>query len=318
MPRARKTPAPKRTGGKLIQPPAPVISFRISPHGVSGYPTTGVAGAYSSAHATSGITSGNLNPASSRYDIQAGGNTLTIRSQGHTYNQTTPVRLPSTDTISAFTSEPVWESTLAGVGVTTGSLARNQILQATPGQHVTSQLRERARVGFLDNDLYMQTQIRTIDRGVRPNQPAGDVVSPVQPVRLQFTPFSGTRQGEQNTGTMNNVGAIPSVGPTGQNTLHDINDVHTPQPVTAGYSAPGTHPAHGPSPSPQVDGSWTLDVLPGGQGQIGLMNLPPAADIPVQTYSGAGPRNTSIHYTRPSGGKLITHTQAVAPVPVFA
>jgi hypothetical protein len=173
-------------------------------------------------------------------------------------------------------------------------------------------------MGLFGDDLYMQHNLPAMDSGMRVNQPSGDIVSPVQPIRLQFNqrPSPSPRQDNQPSGTVNNETSIPTVVPGGQENLHDITDAHTPQRVTAGYSNVGTHPAHGPAPAASFDGSWTLDVLPGGQQQLGLADLPPAADIPVQTYSGSGPRNTSIYYTRPSGGKIGTHMQSVAPVSV--
>lgn len=294
------------------QPPTPLISFRVSPHGVSGYATTGVGGAFNVQHASGGIFHNNLDPASSRYDIQSS----THREQGTgNYSQLYAIGNPAPQTTGAFTSEPVWGAAFA---TTASAATRNQLLQTTAPSTSASRLQAQARHGFLGHDMYLQYHVPTMDAGVSQTRPHGDIVSPVQPIRLNFRPTPPPRQDNQPSGTVNNEGVLPGPTPGGQATLHDINDAHTPQPVTAGYSAPGTHPAHGPSPSPAFDGSWTLDILPGGQGPPGLSDLPPPADIPVQTYSGTGPRNTSIYYTRPSGGKLFTHTQAVAEVPVFA
>jgi hypothetical protein len=297
------------------QPPHPIISFKISPHGVSGDPVIGVPGAFNTGFSTPGIHSGNLAPSASRYGIQAGGNTITIKYGNNTYNQTTPVRLPSINTESAFTAEPVWESRLARGASAPTTLPLNQILQSGGAQHMTTYLAERARMGLFGDDMYLQSIMPTLDGDHIPARQVGDVVTPVRPIRLQFNsrPTTAIRTGDQPSGSTNNEAQVPVQTPDGQSTLHDINDAHTPQRTTVGYSAPGTHPAHGPSPSQNYDGSWTIDVLPGGQQQPGLQDLPPAADIPVQTYTGDGPRNTSIHFTRPSGGRNVQmQTKAVA------
>ena len=324
MPRAKKSKSKSSKTSKLSkrfdtpkQPPAPIISFKISPHGVSGYPTTGVPGAYDHGFSTTGFSSGNIHNNASRYSIQALGSTVTIKQGTNSYTQVTPARLPSVNTTSSFTAEPFWESRMEG-STAAATLPRNQYLQSRGGS-ASSRINERASVGFLDNDLALQQHVASIDNSA-PVRQFGDMPTPVQPTggtRLSFTPVTAPRQDNQNSGTINNVDVAPSTGPQGQDSLHQINDAHTPQVTAVGYSGAGTHPAHGPSPQQFYDGSWTLDVLPPSSAPIGLMNLPPAADIPVQTYSGGGgPRNTSVAFSRASGG--VNAQPSVQTVAVFA
>lgn len=300
----------------ITQPPAPVISFRIGPtHGVSGYPTTGIPGAYNVGFSTPGTVISNVNPSASRYDIQASGSSVNIQSGVNNFSQSTPAQVNVASSYSAFTSEPMWEQRLGGrASAQTASLARNQQLQASGRARHSSFLNQRAYHGVFGEDLYMQSQLPVIDEGQSFNRAVGDIPTPVRPVNLfGATPSTSVRHGDQQTGTVNDPSRINTTGPIGQSNLHNINDHHTPQVATAGYATPGTHPAHGPSPSPVYDGSWTLDVLPPQQ-LPGLLNLPPAADIPVQTYSGYGPQSTSIHATRPLWGQkngIQTRTVAV-------
>ena len=310
--RAKKTPAPKKTGGRLSavrQPPAPIASVRVS-HGVSGYQTTGVPGAFNAGYSTPAVPLSNLDPRASRMDIQASGNVINVRAGNNNYNQSTPASIAPVGAMpyASFTSEAVWSQRFAGGagGMTVTGLARNQGLQAQLRPVRSSHMDGRAVDGYYGNDLFMQSRLPNMDRGRAFGQPAGDIMSPVQPTRLDFNarPNPSARQGDQPSGTTNHGAALNVTTPMGQVTLHRINDVHTPQPATAGYAAPGTHPAHGPSPSAPFDGSWTLDIVPGSQAPPGLADLPPAADVPVQTYSGSGPRMTSIYSSRPMGGSI--------------
>jgi len=293
----------------------PIVSLRVEPgltpaHGVSGYPTTGVAGGYNMAYSADSVPLGNVNVAASRYDVQYSSSAARI-SRGTDFNYATPaptVRVGA-PTISNFTSEPVVAQNLfSSEGPSTASyLARNQQLQAGGGHQRSSLLEEQAFTGYLGSDLYMQSQVPSLDQNRTSETMHGEVMSPAPAVRLQFTPRPSTnpRQDNQNSGTVNQENAIPTVGPMGRGDLHSINDAHTPARITAGYSSTGTHHAHGPVPQSQFDGSWTLDVLP-GQRKLMLTDLPPPADIPVQTYSGYSPQNTSVEYMRPAGGSLIT------------
>ena len=317
----RKSRSKLFTPASVKQPPHPVVSLRIRPNYVpSDYPITGVPGAFNIGYSTPGVTTGNIDPRSSRYDIQASGNVINIEMGRNNFNQvTTPLSNPRIVPQSAFTSEPVWEQRLGG-GVTqqtVSQIARNQQLQAQGRPQRSSLMEDRALNDFYGNDLFLQSRIPNINHNMATNTPAGDIMSPVPRVHLRFTPtpITAPRQDNQESGTYNDHAAMENVqSPTGQSNLHDINDVHTPQPATAGYSAIGTHAAHGQTPSPHYDGSWTLDVLPGNQqAPLGLSQLPPAADIPVQTYTGSGPQSTSIHWSRPLGGKISKpHLQRVS------
>lgn len=311
---SRKARSKMFTPASIKQPPHPIVSLRVRPNYVpSDYPITGVPGAYNIGYSTSGVTSGNIDPRSSRYDIQASGNVMNIELGRNNFTQTTtPLSNPRRIPQSAFTSEPVWEARLGG-GVTrqtVSQISRNQQIQAQGRPQRSSLLEDRSFNDFYGNDMFLQSRMPNIDRNVPQQTPSGDIMSPVPRVHLRFTPtpITAPRQDNQESGTYNDHAAMDNVAsPMGQSNLHDINDVHTPQPATAGYSAIATHPAHGQTPAPTFDGSWTLDVLPGNQQQqIGLMDLPPAADIPFQSYTGTGPKSTSIHWSRPIGGKFTT------------
>lgn len=305
----------------------PMVSIRVEPgptpaHGVSGYPTTGLAGDYNRSYATTGIPTGNVDVAGSRYSMQRTSTSTTIN-RGTDFNYATPA--PSVRTIetglnpSNFTSEPALESQLFSLSTpsTQPFQARNQRVQAGGGHQRSSLLEEQAFTGYLGDDLYMQSQVPGLDANRATTGPSGEVMSPAPAMRIQFSPRPSTspRQDNQNSGTVNQEGAIPTVGPSGRGDLHEINDSHTPHHVTAGYAAPGTHMAHGPVPSQHFDGSWTLDVLP-NEKPVMLSDLPPAADIPVQTYSGYSPQNTSVEYMRPSGGSLVA--PSIQRVAIFA
>ena len=316
----------RRSGGTTGRPRVPrsdrnqpIVSLRVEPgptpaHGVSGYPVTGVAGGYNMFNSATPIAIGNVNPAASRYDIQYPGTATTIN-RGTDFNFATPaptvrVGMPTT---SNFTSEPSAESRLYASTVTpstAGYLARNQRIQSEGGHQRSSLMEERAFTGFLSDDLYMQSRVPGLDQNRGVTSPSGEVMSPAQGVRLHFTPRPTTspRQDNQPSGTTNPEQQVNVVSPQGRGDLHEINDSHTPARITAGYSGVGTHMAHGPVPHANFDGSWTLDVLPGQQRPMTLQDIPPAADIPVQTYSGYSPQNTSVEYMRPSGGSFTQPT----------
>lgn len=318
---ARKTTSVKKTrqpknAAPIKQPPAPIISFRVGPNhnapNVSGYATTGIAGAFNAGFSTPGIAYGNLDPRASRYSIEATGSTLNIRTGRDNYNQTTPAKIavPSQVPQSSFTAERVWSSALAGgASAQTASLSlpENQRLHARGSSQQDSFLQRQMFSGFYQNDTALQPAMQSLDHNLPYNTYNGHVatpVTPLHPVRLPFNTPGPVRQGDQNSGTVNNTQGMTVASPVGQFKLNFQNDVHTPQPVTSGYSAPGTHPAHGQTLTTPFDGSWTIDVLPGGQQQPTLQDLAPPADIPVQTYSGYGPTSSSIYASRPLGGRI--------------
>lgn len=328
-PKTPKTPStsgykPRSSGGTTGRPKVPkkdrnqpIVSLRVEPgptpaHGVSGYPTTGIAGGYNRTFASTGIVTGNVDPAASRYDLQNSSSSFAIN-RGTDFNFATPappVRMVQ-PTIGNFTSEPSVENRLfaSTTPVTENYQARNQQVQAGGGHQRSSLMEEQAFTGYLGDDLYMQSQVPSLNQNRGTTTPSGEIMSPAPAVRLQFSPRPNTtpRQDNQNSGTINQEGSIPAVGPEGRGDLHEINDSHTPARITPGYSSVGTHAAHGPVPHQNFDGSWTIDVLP-GERPLMLSDLPPAADIPVQTYSGYTPQNTSVEYMRPSGGSLVTPT----------
>lgn len=293
----------------------PIVSIKVTPHqpshGVSGYPVTGIAGGYNQQYSSAGITTGNLNPAASRYDMQTPTTSQQI-ARGTDFSEFTtphPVRTGVVPTVANFTAEPRTEARLDAFATpsTAGMMARNQQLQAGGGHRRSSLLEETSFLGGRDDDLYMQTRVE----GMQTNRSAetyhGEVVTPATPAvaaNLFPVPETPARQGLQNSGTRNPIASIRLVSPEGRGDLQSINDRHTPQHATAGYATPATHHSHGPQPHAAYDGSWTLDVLP-GERPIGLVDLPPAADIPVQTYSGYSPSNTSADYMRPAGGSYI-------------
>lgn len=315
--------APRSVGRLPIkQPPHPIASVRIN-HGVSGFQTTGVPGAFNAGFSTPGVAVGNLDPRASRMDIQASGNVINIRTGNNNYNQSTPGKVAVIGQIpySNLTSEPIWTQRFAGgTGQQTVSfLPRNDYLQSQGGASRGSFMDQRAAEGYYGNDMFLQHRVPNLDRNRPVGASVGDQVTPLAPTRLDFhpRPSAPARQGDQHSGTINQPQSMEVATPMGQVSLHYINDSHTPQPATAGYASAGTHPAHGPTPSSAYDGSWTLDILPGGQQQPGLSDLPPAADIPVQTYSGSGPRSTSIYASRPLGSG-ISNPRAHLPIQVGA
>lgn len=298
----------------------PIVSIRVEPgstpaHGVSGYPTTGIAGDFNRANSTRGVSLGNVDVAASRYSMQRTGGTVTIN-RGTDFNYATPAPPIPVVNNSNFTSEPVMEDQLAlSTPVTERFLPRNQQLHAGGGHQRSSLMEEQAYTGYLSEDLYMQSQVPGLNTNLHPETPGGQIMSPARPVRLQFTPRPATvpRQDNQNSGTINQEVAIDAVNPEGSGDLHEMNDSHTPQHVTTGYSGAGTHMAHGNPPQQHYDGSWSLDVMPNEQ-PLMLSDLPPAADLPVQTYSGYTPQNTSIQYMRPSAGSLIRPSQQAVAI----
>lgn len=297
----------------------PIVSLRVEPgntpaHGVSGYPTTGIAGGFNYAYNSPGITTGNVDPAASRFSLQATAPPLTRSLSAHTFGEShtaTPVPVGSHQ-VGNLTAEPSTGVRLFhATPATAPYMAYNQQLQARGGGGASS---GAGYFGHLDGDLTLQGP----DTGRNADQPIGETPTPAVGVNLFGTPPRGPiRQGDQPSGTVNNTAGMRITSPSGFGDLHAINNRHTPQHVTAGYSAPGTHMAHGPVPHANYDGSWTIDVLP-PERPIGLLDLPPAADIPIQTYSGYTPQNSSVQYMRPSAGKFIhPNLQYVAPVPVF-
>lgn len=313
----------RRSGGTSGRPRMPkkdrnqpIVSLAVTPtptpaHGVSGYPVTGVAGGFNQSHSATTITIGNVNPAASRFSLQAPTSARTI-GMGTDFNEfATPhtIRPGIAPTTANFTAEPRTEARLdaASTPSTAAVMARNQQLQASGGHRRSSLMEENAFLGGGDNDLYMQTQVEGMQTGRSSDTPNGEIVTPATPtipVRLFPTPETPARQGDQPSGTRNPVASVRVSSPQGREDLQAINDRHTPQHVTAGYATPATHHAHGPQPHQHYDGSWTIDILP-GQRPLTLTDLPPAADLPVQTYSGYSPENTSANYMRPSGGSLI-------------
>ena len=305
----------KRSQRNITTPRRYTRRFTRGPtHGVSGYPSTGYPGFYNQGFNTRGISYGISTPAASRYDIVATPNTLTMMSQSNTYNQSINGSLPRGQPVASFTSEPSWSASYSAASRSASSgTAPNQIQQSL-GQEMGSSLRSSMFRGYYDGDLSMQQVTPSLDRNLSSYGANGDIVTPVHPVpsRLFEAPQTQPRQNLDESGTNNYTrGMRGVVDPRGQSNLHGINDFHTPQVVTAGYGSIGTHPAHGPSPAPMFDGSWSLQSDPFGT-QPSLLSIPPAADIPVQTYSGDGPRSTSIYHSRPlSSGRLRTKTVAV-------
>lgn len=309
----------RSSGGTTGRPRAPkkdrnqpMVSLQVTPipqpaHGVSGYPVTGIAGGYNQSSSSTGIQTGNVNPAASRYDMQAP--TARVRDDFNAFATPRPVRAGVVPTVSNFTSEPQTEERLDAFGTpsTQGMMARNQQLQSeSGGQRQSTLLQENAFQGYADNDLFIQTRVEGMQQNRSAEEHIGEVVTPanVIPTNLFPTPETPARQGDQPSGTRNPVASIRVTTPQGRGDLQQINDRHTPQHVTTGYASTATHHSHGPQPHQNFDGSWTVDVLP-GETPLTLLDLPPAADVPVQTYSGYTPANTSADYMRPAGGAYI-------------
>lgn len=313
-----KPPVVKRSGPPLTK--FPYTNHPGPGHGVSGYPITGVAGDFNLAYVSPGITTGNMDPSASRYDLQASTSIRQLRSGSNNFSEWLPAKIatPSTAPVSNFTSEPVLESSLAAGSskILIGSLARNQRLQAQGRSMGSSYLDHKALNNLYGDDMYLQSQLNIFDKGVRNDALFGDSYAMHQGVQIHLNPrpYVPPRQDLQNSGSVNAESSVPVSSPTGQSSLHDINDFHTPAVTSAGYSDIATHPAHGPLPAQRYDGSWTLDMAPGVLQQPSLLNLPPAADIPVQTYTGYGPQSTSISAARPWGGSMTTPSTRVAAV----
>lgn len=184
-------------------------------------------------------------------------------------------------------------------------LPRNQVLQQERNPHRVTLLDEHAERGLYANDLTMQAALAGLDRGHDVGRPHGDVSTPMRPTRLSFwptTPQTAQRQGDlQNFGTLNNGATIQFVPPSGQTAIPALVDRNTPAHITPGYTNPANHGMYGPVPAPGVDGSWTLNVLP-GQAAPTLATMAPAADIPVQTNGPGQLGNTAAFAGRQSGG----------------
>lgn len=183
-------------------------------------------------------------------------------------------------------------------------LPRSQVLQQERNPNRATLLDEHAERGLYQNDLTLQAALAGLDRGHDVGRPHGDVSTPMRPTHLQFwptTPQTAQRQGElQNNGTLNNGATIQFTPPSGQTGIPSMVDRNTPAQITPGYTNPANHGMFGPIPAPNVDGSWTLNVLP-GQAAPTLATMAPAADIPVQTNGPGQLGNTAAFAARPSG-----------------
>lgn len=320
-PKAPKTPRKSRSRRsvepKFTQPPAPAISFRVGPTPiVSGYATTGVPGPLNSGYSTTGVTIGNLDPRASRLGISASGSAFAIRYGNDNYSQGI-TGTPNTNNfavpVGQFTSEPRVESALfsGSPGGVSYSLSSGQQRQAAAGSD-RSYLSGQVRNGLYSGDTMMQNIAENVIPHTRPvDTYNAHVEAPVNAVPQNLNQlFTASRQDEQPSGSVNNVSRIRVTMPQGQPNVNYTNDRHTPALSGYGYTAPGTHPVQA-APSYPFDGSWTIDVLPGGQQQPGLADLAPAADVPVQTYSGSRPRSTSINASRPLGQSYPTFQRGV-------
>jgi hypothetical protein len=362
-------------------PPKPLFSIGISPnpgplHGVSGFPTTGVGGGFSSVRASNGINRMRVaDPSMSRNSLSGtpgiGENVSPILSHNSSYTQssnfgfwspggssigpgdvhserggaashsgwTTPSSRASNDSFfsdygdmlspirnrissnpttadmlrptmyNANTSEPTLEQLLEFDAdqylAQAQHLPRNQVLQQQREPHRGSLLDEHAERGLYDNDLLLQAALDQLDLGHDAGRPHGDVATPIRPTRLSFwptTPQTAQRQSQlQNNGTFNNGATIQFNPPSGQTGIPSMADRNTPAQITPGYTNPANHGMFGPVPTPGVDGSWTLNILP-GQAAPTLATMAPAADIPVQLNGPGQLGNTAAFYSRPSGG----------------
>ena len=192
-------------------------------------------------------------------------------------------------TFSANTSEPTLEELLeldADLYLQQAQrLPRDQVLQQERSPHRQSLLDEHAERGLYQWDLTMQAALARLDQHLPAEQPHGDVATPARPERLHFfpqTPQTAPRNSQlQNNGTFNNGMTITMNPPSGQTGQPAQADRNTPAYITPGYTNPANHPMYGPVPSANVDGSWTLNIMP-GQAQPTLATMAPAADIPVQ------------------------------------
>lgn len=233
---------------------------------------------------------------------------------GSEYSNTSPIRkrIASANeptTYGPYTSEPTFERELEDVAVSTApytGLHRHQRLQAERNPFRRSALDRQAEMGYYSGDTYMQNNLPMLDRGRATNIAQGDITTPIRPLRLQFSPTPTVNprnaDGHQGSGTVNNVASIGVQTPMGQSTLPFTMDQTTPGVATVGYSSNANHPAFGPSggPTPGVDGSWTLNIMP-GQAQPTLATLAPAADIPIRN-AGPGRLGTTSLFASNSGG----------------
>lgn len=250
--------------------------------------------------------------------VGSGGYTSPFNDYGTFSTTTIPVISKNTrdndtpTTYGAFTSEPTFEHELEGVAAETApyGLARHQRLQAQRNPYRRSSLDRQAERGYYSGDTFMQENLPMLDRGRATNIAHGDIITPQRPLRLQFSPTPSTNprnaSDHQGSGTINNVASINVQTPVGQSTLPVAMDQTTPGVGTVGYSSVGNHFSFGPpgGPTPGVDGSWTLNIMP-GQAQPTLATLAPAADIPIRNNGPGQLGNTSLFATNRGGtGRL--------------
>lgn len=211
-------------------------------------------------------------------------------------------------TYGPYTSEPTFERDLEIAVEQTApyGLPRHQRLQAEQNPFARSSLDRAARQGLYSGDPFMQDQLPRLDSGRPTNIAQGDFTTPRRPLRLQFSPTPSVNprnaDGHQSSGTINNVASINVQTPMGTSTLPVTMDRTTPGVGTMGYSTPATHISFGPpgGPTPGVDGSWTLNIMP-GQAQPTLATLAPAADIPIRNNGPGRLGNTSLFATNRGG-----------------
>lgn len=294
MPRAPKHSI-KKHRHPVSQPPSTIKIKQGSTgpsHGVSGYAVLGEPGGFNIQLNSAGISTGNAMAAGSAYSIQASGSPMMII-EGNDYDQWKTPSVPTAGIIDygQYTSEPSLRQAFSGApGTVRGSLVEAQSSMPSSGSSVISNL-ETNMIGRAAPEPTQGSN----------RQMNGSTINPHPGIHISIRPDVNPRQDNQNSGTVNYEASVQAVRPQGQGGLTTILDSTTPGFSHAGYSGTGTHPAHGPTPSSHYDGSWTLDVNPQQQ-PVGLSDLPPAADVPVQTYTGLGPQNASSYFMRFGGG----------------
>lgn len=300
-------------------------------HGVSGYPTTGLAGDYNLQFSTPSVPEPRRITPFSNYNLAYTGQPMEAYHNNNEYASSIGVEM-TPDMLSGFQSN-IYPNTSASTRHALDTLedyfeteiyhSENR-LRALAHQRGSAQeetlLEQRKQEGYGSGDPNIHHITDIQDEGLDPTSIHSNIYAPITETPQQgggaafITPSTGARHDYySDDGSVNSVPSISNIKtPRGRVDYNVMYDRTTPAARPSGNVSIAVHPSmQGPEGATvNHDGGWTFDLVNQGE-PITLTDLPPAAEIPVQEWGPAILTNRTAHYSRPAGNVTMSLHQHV-------
>lgn len=300
----------------------PPMRFRgiIRPfnQGIADYSTLGIAGDYNVQFNTATNPAPRFTTPFSNYNIAYTGqpmeafnnytrqvNTNGVQMEPDMFNQTQSNVFPNTSASEQHAMDEFADSFIGPIYHTENDLRARSHLRGSVED--SSYMARQMELGFAGEDPNIHDMLE--DEGLDADSVHSNIYAPITDTPQQgggyafITPSTGAHHNFQEHGSVNSVSDIDGIQtPRGRVDYSEMSDRTTPAARgPAGWSI-AVHPSmQGPEGAGVPhDGGWTFDINQ-NQTPITLSDLPPAAEIPIQTWGPAILTARTPQFSRPAG-----------------